>query len=208
MKRQTIAMILILTLPMISGCIPNRESTENRRVGSIHFVQKNWIRSGHELPIKYGQDILATLKASNSQTLKQPEIASAYLDGLATYNNLNQLDHFDLFVFWVEDRPSVDEVEFSFPSLNSNIEIELPISDADAKDNLMAAKQSVIFTARNQWKKGTEIGNMLDNLTDGKNLKVRLLRDKKAVTEWYPVSFIKLEHLISYIPNPNTIRSK
>ncbi len=194
-------MIVLFALLLTSGCILNRESTENRRVGSIHFVQKNWIRSGHQLPMEYGRDILATLEASNVQALKQPEIASAFLDGMATYTNLNQVDHFDLFVFWVEDKPSVDEVEFSFPSLNSNI--ELPISDADAKDNKMVAKQSVIFTARNQWKKGTKIGNMLDNLTDGKNLKVRLLRDKKTVTEWYPVSFIKLEYLISNIPNPH-----
>ena len=96
----------------------------------------------------------------------------------------------------------MDEVEFSFLGLDSTV--ELPISDADTKINLVVAKKGVVFTARNQWKIGSKIGNMLDNLTDGKNLKVRLLRDKKAVTEWYPVSFIKLEHLFAYIPNPHS----
>jgi len=148
-----------------------------------------------------GREILDALKVSSSKTLEQPEIASAYVVGNANLTDLNHVDHFDFYVLWIEDRPSVNQVEFSLPGSDTNI--ELPISDADAKDNQTLVDQGVIFTARNRWTKGSEIGDILDSLTDGKNLKVRLLRDKKAVTEWYPVSFIKMGHWIANIPNPH-----
>lgn len=197
--------MFILTLPLISGCVPNRESTENRRVNSIQFVQKSWANSEHTSEAKMGREILDALKASNTKTLKQPQIASAYIVGIANRTNLNDVDHYDLFVLWIEDRPSINQVEFSLLGLDSNI--GLPISDADANDNQMVAKQGVVFTARNQWKEGSEIGNILDSSTDGKNLKVRLLRDKKAVTEWYSVSFIKMGRWIANIANPHSGQS-
>ena len=141
------------------------------------------------------------MNASNVKTLGQPEIASAWICSVLNRTNLNKIDHFDLFVFWIENRPSVSRLEFSLPGLVSNI--ELPISDADAKDNKTVAEQSVVFTARNQWMKESEIGNILDN-TDGKSLKVRLLRDEKPVTDWYPVSFFRLDHWVANISNPHS----
>ena len=205
MNRQARLTIFFLSLVLITGCGPNTQSTENRRVKSIQFEQKNWANSEHKLEAKMGREVLDALKVSNTKTLQQPEIASACIVGIANRTNLNHVDHYDLFVLWLEDQPSINQVEFSLPGLAANL--RLPISDADANINQMVAKQSVVFTARNQWKDGTEIGNILDNLTDGKNLKVRLLMDKEAVTDWYPVSFIKLDHWVVEIPNPHSGQS-
>ena len=192
-------MLVFLLFLLVSGCGLNRTSIENRRDYSIQFIQQNWVNSKHESEAKMGNDILDVLKVSNSKTLEQPEIASAYIVGRANRTNLNQVYYFDFYVLWIEDRPSINAIEFSLPGLDSNI--ELPISEADAKDNQTLVDKSVVFTARNQWTKGSEVGDLLDSLTEGKNPKVRLLRDKKAVTEWHPVSFIKMGQWISNIPN-------
>lgn len=202
MNRQIRIMVFILTLPLIYGCTPNRESAENRRLDSIQFVQRWYVNSEHKSEAKMGRDVLDALSASSSETLKQPEIASAYIVGRANRTNLNHVYYFDFYVLWIESQPSVDSMEFSLPSLDSNV--ELPISEADAKDNQMVGKQGVVFTARNQWTKGSKIGGLLDSLTEGKNPKVRLLRDRKAVTEWYPVSIITMDHWIANIPNPHS----
>jgi hypothetical protein len=201
MKRQISVMLVFLLFLLASGCGLNRASVENRRVNSIQFVQQTWVNSKHKSEVKMGREVLDALIASNSNTLEQPEIASAYIAGFPNLTNLNQVYYFDFYVLWIEDRPSVNEVEFSLPGLDSNI--ELPISDADANDNQTLVDKSVIFTARNQWTKGSKIGDMLDSLTDGNNLKVRLLRDQKAVTEWYPVSFIKMGQWIVNVPGPH-----
>jgi hypothetical protein len=205
MNREISAIIVLLAFLLVSGCGLNRVSTENRRVNSIQFVEKNWVNSKHIMEAKTGREILDALRVSSPKTLKQPEIASAYIAGIANLTNLNQVYYFDFYVLWIEDRPSVNQVEFSLPGLDSNI--EFPISDVDAKYNRMVVDQGVIFTARNRWEIGSEIGNLLDSLTDGKNPKVRLLRDKKAVTEWYPVSFIKMGRWIANIPNPHSGQS-
>jgi len=85
MNAQIRILIVLPILLLVFGCAA---SVENRRINNIEYVQKNLIGNGRERPINYGRDIFETLKAANSQTLKQPEIASAYLDGMATYTNL------------------------------------------------------------------------------------------------------------------------
>lgn len=195
-------MRILIVFPILLLAFGCAKSLENRRDYSIQFVQQNWVNSKHESEAKMGREILDALKVSNSKTLEKPEIASAYIAGNPNLTNLNQVCYFDFYVLWIEGWPSVNQLEFSLPGLDSNI--ELPISEADAKDNQTLVDKSVVFTARNQWIKGSKIGDMLDSLTDGKNPKVRLLRDKKAVTEWYPVSFIKMGHWIANIPNPHS----
>jgi hypothetical protein len=92
-------------------------------------------------------------------------------------------------VFWIENNPSIDGVELQFSS-QSNPAV-IPIPEQELKQIRTVAKDTIVFGSEYDWEETSEFRKSLDRITNAKELKVRLLRAKAPVTDWFPVEFYK-----------------
>ena len=172
----------ILGLGLASGCLASEKSFEAKREFAIKFNRERLASTKNEVQRKWITDILSSLTETNYNSISRPIIASAIL---AKGKNGN----YGLFVFWIEDYPSVDAVEFRF---SSRVPPEtIPIPEVILKQNLAAGKDTVVFGSEFQWKATSELWNILDSMTSAKDLEIRLMQAKAPVSRWFPVTVYK-----------------
>lgn len=184
MKRSSLLVICALSVSVISGCSAGDQSLEARRAFAVRFNTDKLASGTNVVQSKWSTDILSALKSTTSASLSSPRLASAVLVGR---NN----ETYGLFVFWIENRPSVDGIEFRFSSqLPSEI---LPIPEAILKQNQAAAKDTIVFGGEFDWKETSEMSKRLESLNSTKGLSIRLIRGNTPVTGWFAVDFYKVD---------------
>jgi len=97
-----------------------------------------------------------------------------------------------LYVYWLEDAPSVDGVELSLAKTNSTT--ILAVSTSDTERNIKDSEVSVVFVASWIWPSTNSIWNKLEKISDVSDIKIRLLKEGSPITGWSPVSFYRLDH--------------
>jgi hypothetical protein len=130
-------------------------------------------------------NILSALSSANAVTLNTPRVASAAM-------GRDQDSEFRLYLYWLENTPSVDGAELRLNKTNSTVIITISVSDAER--NMKDSEISVVFAASWIWSNTNSIRKKLENIDDVSNLKVRLLRSGKPETDWCPVAFYRLDH--------------
>ena len=187
MKYYLTLIISISVLWLFPSCSSN-STVEARRQFAIKFEKENWAASSKNVVrSKWSKDISSALISIDTKTINNPRMASAVLAK-------GKDENYGLIIFWIENHPSVDGVEFQFNSQSSPVII--PIPDAELKQNQSAAKETIVFGSELQWEDTSEVWKSLEQITGAKDLKVRLLRDKAPVTDWFSVDFYKVDHWI------------
>jgi hypothetical protein len=97
-------------------------------------------------------------------------------------------------VFWIENHPSVNSVEFRFSNQSSPAII--PIPEAELRQIQSEAKDTIAFGCELDWGNTSELWKNLEQISSAKDLKVRLLHANKPMTDWGPVDFYKVDHWV------------
>jgi hypothetical protein len=169
----------------LCGCTSHDSDVEARRNFSVKHVQQAFVNARSPMFCRWGTNILSVLSSVNALAIKGPLFASATM-GRA------QDGEYRIWVFWLEDRPSVDGFELLLAKTNSTVII--PISTSDREENMKSSKVAVVMVARDIWHNTDDIWNKLESIKDVSVIKVRLLREGAPVSEWCPVSFYRVDH--------------
>lgn len=183
-KPATWLMMLMLNLSVLAGCSAGDVSFETRRDSDINFNKQRLSSTKSPVVSKWSRSILSTLETVNATNILNPRLASAILA-----KNTNGT--YGLFVFWVENHPSVDGIEFVFArthSFSTNVVLAIEL-----KQVLEEAKVGIVFGSEEDWKDTAEMWKCLELINSTHDLKVRLLREKIPATEWFPVDFYKVD---------------
>jgi hypothetical protein len=123
---------------------------------------------------------MEALESVDLDSLKDPQLVSAVM---SKDNN-----KYGLFVFWLEDDPSVNGIELSF---ESNLDIEyMPLSEIDLRECKRASKDTIVLGASFEWSSGSDIFSFLERGANTGTVKVRMAhKQKKSVSNWLPVKF-------------------
>jgi hypothetical protein len=171
-----------LAFLLFSGCSTTDRSFEARREADIQFYKQRLASTKSEVVLKRSKDILAALASVNINSITHPHPASAILAK-------GQNSAYSLIIFWIENHPSVDGIEFYFSNKNSSTILAMP--DWELKQVHEHDELSVVFGSENDWQPTDEFWKNLEQITNAKDLKVRLLRKKAPLTDWIPVDFYK-----------------
>jgi hypothetical protein len=173
-----------LAFVVLCGCSTHKAAVETRRQFAIDRAHQDF-RSRSPIFRQFGTNNLSALSSANATTLKTPRLASATI-------GKDQDGEYRLYVFWLEDKPSVDGLELYLAK--TNLTAIIPISSADREENVKSSKVTVVMVARGIWHNTDGIWNKLEKISDVSDLKVRLLKAGVPATEWCPVSFYELDH--------------
>ena len=181
-------MVLGLSFSLLLGCSPSEKSFKARRDADIRFNTQRLNSTRSKVVLKWSQDILSALETVNSSNILKPRLASAIL--AKSTNGV-----YGLFVFWIENYPSVDSIEFAFhepQSAITNVRLSIELKQVQGE-----AKVGIVFGSEDDWRGETEMWKHLEEIVTTNNLKVRLFRDKAPVTDWFPVDFFKMDRWLS-----------
>lgn len=134
---------------------------------------------------------MSALASINDKAVSDPVLTSAIL---AKGEN----GAYGIFVFWIEDYPSVDGIEFRLSEEGSGIVV--PISDSKLKRMQADARDTIVFGMEYDWEETPETTSLLksfEQIVSTKNLKVRLMRGNTPVTNWHPMSAYKVDRWLS-----------
>jgi hypothetical protein len=174
LRRLCFAFVL-LGLLCGAGC-QSRDSIEKRLQTSIEFEH----RRPKDTPAmkKASDQILAVLQSSTKSTLKTPAVGAAFM-GL-------ERNKYRMFLFWVEENPTIDAVELNFAGITATN----AISKYSMDSNKMEAEGHVVFLAIFNWEKDSELWSELAKVKKDNPLKIRLLRGNEPRTSLYPVEYV------------------
>jgi hypothetical protein len=162
----------------------NNTSFEAKRQFSIDRARQDF-RSRGVIFRQFGTNIFSALLSVDATSLKTPQFASATM-------GRDQDGEYRLYLFWLENAPSVDGIEIRLDKINSSV---IVVESAyDKAENLKASKGSLIMAASWVWSYTNSVWDKLDMINDVSDLKVRLLTKGNPVTQWYPISFYRLDH--------------
>ena len=190
MKKHVILTIGILALFLLSSCSADDRSFETRRQFAIQSNKEHLASTKNEVRVKWEKEILSALASADAKSISSPKIASAILGN-------GKSGTYGLFVFWIENYPSVDSVELRLDSQSTPIIIHIP--DVELKQMRVVAKDTIVFGSEYEWSELPEMSKTFEQITSPKGLEVRLLRAKAAATDWFPVDFYKSGKWISGI---------
>lgn len=173
-----------LVVIVLCGCQSHNAAVEARLQHNIDRCHQDF-RARFPIWRRCATNILSVLSSANAVTLKTPQFASAAI-------GRDQDGEYRLYVYWLEDAPSVDGVELSLAKTNSTA--ILAVSASDTERNIKDSKVSVVFVASWIWPSTNSICKKLDQINDVSSIKVRLLKAGTPVTDWCPVSFYRLDH--------------
>ena len=186
-KQYFLTMAVVLLSCLFVGCSPGKTSVEERKQFAIQSIEKNWVKSKNKFEAQRGKDILSVLKTIDVKKINNPILASSvFISGKDNW--------YDLTVMWIEKYPSVDGFEFQYSAQVPPIIILIP--PHQLKWNKESVTSTVVFGAEYIWYDEPEQWKIFDQISSAKDLKVRLLRAKIPVTEWYPVRFYKAGYWI------------
>jgi hypothetical protein len=191
MQNYAVLAVGILGLGLISSCSAGNRSFESRRQFAIQHNRERLASSKNEVPKKWSEDNLSALASINDKAVSDPVLTSAIL---AKGEN----GAYGIFVFWIEDYPSVDGIEFRLSEEGSGIVV--PISDSKLKRMQADARDTIVFGMEYDWEETPETTSLLksfEQIVSTKNLKVRLMRGNTPVTNWHPMSAYKVDRWLS-----------
>ena len=96
-----------------------------------------------------------------------------------------------LFVYWLENSVTVTGVELYLGKTNSTLVI--PISAHEREQNMKARHLSVVRAVSWKWEVSEGVWHNLDQITHVSDIRIRLLRSNKAISDWHPPVFYKLD---------------
>ncbi len=185
MRIQSIYISIGLALvALLCGCSTYKNSIEAKRQFAINRQQHVFIHSKSPIFRQWGTNILSMLSSADTDTLKHPHFASATI-------GRDRDNEYRLYVFWLENKPSIDGVELRLSKTNS---VMLDVPASDAKENEKTSKVSVVMVASWIWSGTNNIADKLDKVNDVSDIKVRLLKNGSPKTDWCAVSFYRLDH--------------
>jgi hypothetical protein len=169
---------------VLCGCSAHKAAVEAKRQ---HGIERAYQDFNSKSPIfrRTATNNLSMLSSANADTLKTPRCSSAAM-------GRDQDGEYRLYMFWLDEKPTVDGLELRLDKTNATVTIA--VSHSDTEDNIKASEVSVVMVASWIWSSTNNIANKLDKISDVSNIKVRLLREGAAVTDWCPVSFYQLDH--------------
>jgi hypothetical protein len=182
MKITTTFIVEIVSLSVLFGCSPAGRSFEDRRDFSIQSAKDGLITFTNVIPAKYNKDNLSALMSIGNGIVKTPHVSSAILlrRSSAAYN---------LYVFWIENYPSVNAVELKLN--NQTRPIVMPAGESQTKLNEKDAETSIVFSKEQTWDQTSELWKDLEEIRSTNELMVRLLRAGNPVTDWHAVDFYR-----------------
>jgi hypothetical protein len=186
--------MMVLCIELLSGCAAGDRAFEARRDFAVRFNKERMASSKSEVRTKWNEDILSALSLVDSTNFNKPRLASAIL-------TKGKNGAYGLFVYWIENSPSVDGIEFQVQQRGSPLVI--PIPEIELKQLRAEAKDTIVFGSENDWRETTEAWKTLDQIASAKDLKVRLLHGKVPATDWFPTDFYKVDR---WIPDAVTNR--
>jgi hypothetical protein len=185
MKSSSIILSCAIMVVVLCGCSMHKDDIEARRQFAIDREKQVDINARSPILRKWGTNTLSVLLSTNTLTLKTPQFASATM-------GRDQNGEYRLWVFWLEDKPSVDGIELRLAKTNSTVII--PISISDREENIKSSKVTIVMVARWIWHNTDGVWSKLEKISDVSDIKVRLLKAGNPVTKWCPVSFYRLDH--------------
>ena len=179
--------ISTLILVLCCSCAGRKGAVEARRQKAIEDIQQYHLSSKNPVVAKSSGTVLFALQSASIVTLKKPTVAYAVL-----VEDRNK--SFRLHVFWIEDHPSVDAVEFKYrKNLTPTV---LPIPAMDLRYNESQSKRTVEFSTGYEWRAASGFAASVGQLNP-RELEVRLFRKKNPVTPWIRVDFYEVDRWIS-----------
>ncbi len=180
------SMSAIISLIFLSSCSSNT-AFNARRDFAIQLNQESLNSSKNTVRLKWSKDVLLALDSTDVKNVTNPKLASAIF---AKGEN----GSYGLFVFWIQNVPTIDAVELQFDDKTDSIVI--PIPELELKQNQSTAKQTIVFDCELQWESTSALWKNLELLNDSKKIKIRLISSNKPVTDWFSVDFYKENHWI------------
>jgi hypothetical protein len=148
-------------------------------------VQLAYLNGRSPIFSRWGTNILMVLASVSPDALKEPQFASATM-------GRDQNGEYRLFLFWLEDKPSVDGLELCLSKTNATATV--PMAADDISENRKSSEVSVVMRASWIWSSSNSICAKLEDIKDVSSIKLRLLRSGSPVSGWCPVSFYRLDH--------------
>ena len=172
----------VLALALFIGCSASDRSLEARRSFAIQFNKQNLASTTNAIQSKWTKNILAALESLDIKAIKNPKLTSAILVG-------RKNGTYGLFLFWIENYPSVDGAELRFSSRSSPVILQT--SDLEMKQIRAQARETIVFGSEYDWEEGSDVWRSLEQVVGPTGLEVRLLHAKSPATDWYPVELYK-----------------
>jgi len=182
MSGRFVLTVAVLALGFSLGCSARDRSVERRRSFAIQFNKQNLISTTNAIQSKLSKDILAALELLDIKAINNPKLASAVLVG-------RKNGTYGLFLFWIENYPSIDGAELRFSSRNSPVIVQT--SDVEMKQIRAQAKDTIVFGSEYDWDEASQLWRSLEQIASPAGLAVRLLHAKAPVTDWYPIELYK-----------------
>ena len=179
-------MYLICTLAIccLLGCSSHEARLEMKRQFAIDRARQDF-NSRSVVFRRIATNDFVALSSANVVTLKTPQVASAAM-------GKDEEGEYRLWVFWLENKPSIDNIELSWSKTNSSVII--PVAESDSKENVKTSDVSVVMVGRWVWSNTNNIWSKLEKIDDVSEIKIRLLKGSETKTAWHPVSFYRLDH--------------
>jgi len=170
--------LCVVIISLIVCSCRDENALEMKRQLAIEQVSQTYLRSTNPVPKQWGLDIITALEALDVKALKVPMLVSAVITG--GMNN-----EYNLYVFWIEDKPSITGIELSY-GVDSETKV-VPLSDDDLRESRRAGDTTILLGASYQWEHGAEMNNFLSKGVESGKLNVRVMRKQIPASNWLPV---------------------
>jgi len=169
---------------LLVACSAGRPSVESRRKASVEVLEKHYASSTNPVLAKFAKDVLGSLQSPDHGSLEQPSIAFAVLvrdkDGSCR-----------LHLTWIEENPSIDAIEVNYSDTTPSFVSTL--SEEERSSHRADAKAMVHFSTGQQWSKDTQTAAAIARMANSHQLRVRLLRSSKPITNWFSIAVYSAE---------------
>lgn len=177
MKMKTEVVVGFLSLVFVSFLIGCSSSFCARRDWAIQDNEDSFGRFGGVRQYLY-QGAQRALSTVTPKSLAKPQIATALM--------IRSTDgDYSIAVSWIENYPSMDGVEVRIDGQDTVWFVSMP--QRDIERNRRVAQKTILFGFCERVMFGADVSRNLEQSKNEKGLMVRLLHEKVAATEWFPV---------------------
>jgi hypothetical protein len=183
-KKLLFCLIHISAAIALCGCVSHDANIKKRSQFAVNREEEVYVHSRSLVFRQWGTNILSAISSANGK-FESPTIASATM-------GKDEDGEYRLFVFWLEDKPSIDGIELYLSKANQHEFV--PIDSSDIKENKKTSEVTIVMVASWVWTNTNSIWSNFEKNDDVSELKIRLLKKNKIKTDWHPVSFYRLDH--------------
>ncbi len=173
-------------LLLISGCSRHPSARKRLQYAIAHYKSETttgWDRS--QLVIR--PSILATLKSATLRSLRKAQLCYVELHDHPIQHGA--LISGGILVFWVEDRPTPNEVRI-YSTLAKSFHFDIPIPEYQIKANKILQNQTVVFSCVVSLKSSQQALNRICSAAKSGHLFVGLLNDGKLCSNTIKPSLV------------------